>query len=173
MTKKMKAFKEKCEKNSKIFDQQASQYKTRREQMAKCSDFMNRLADILKGKYELIGSCNKDMSQYLIPVGTRNQVTYYGKPELSFRVSDHWNWYSHKNKCRDLNYIQCNSLDVPEAYRRQNEFATDSIKACQVAIQGTDGNYHHVYGEKYDRENRIWEWVETNPMDICVAYGLV
>ena len=176
MTGRMKAFKEKCRQNHKIFEEKkielGGDYRTRREQMELCASFLYKLADILKEDYEVIGSCNRDQSCYLIPKGTEKEVTYYGKPLFSFRVSDHWNWYSNVKKCRKLDYIQCNSLDIPEAKEREDERATEPIVGCQVAIQGTDGNYHHVFGEKYDRKTRSWSWIDSDPMDVCKVYGL-
>lgn len=116
-----------------------------------CNKFFDKLAYELRDSYEVIGSCNKDSSRYLIPKGTESQITYYGKPALSFRVSDHWSWYSNTKKCADKNYIQCHSMDLPRPKRRKAEGkASDPIIACQVAIIGPDGNYHHVFGDKFN-----------------------
>ena len=91
---------------------------TIKEKNTKCEEFFNAIVNMLDGKYERIGSCNRDMSAYLCPIGTTEEVTYHSKPEESFRVSDHWNWYSNTVKCQDVKYIQCYSADLPWARRR-------------------------------------------------------
>lgn len=58
-----------------------------------CEKFFEALCDMLSDRYEMLKSCNRDMSAYLCPIGTTSEVTYYSKPEGSFRISDHWNWY--------------------------------------------------------------------------------
>lgn len=172
MTKKMKAFKEKCRKNE-FDDYQYIFMKNKDDRLDSCHEFMDKLQDILQGKYEIVPSCNKDNSSYLIPIGTSDQITYYGKPILSFRMSDHWNWYSNIRKCSDPDYIQCNCTDLPRAKKRYSEVkGTNPIRATMVAIQLSDGNYHHVFGEKYYRKTRTWAWEESNPEDICQKFGL-
>jgi len=176
MTKRMKAFKEKLRANKKAGWYNLSQdlgIPRKAEDLEACEKFLGRIQKILKGSYELIGSCNKDISQYLIPLGTENQVTYYGKPEKSFRISDHWNWYSSTKKCRDISYVQCESVDMPAAREQTDEHATKPRKGLQVAIQGTDGKYHHVFGYKWDAEEETFKWVTNDPMDICREWGLI
>lgn len=133
--------------------------------MIKCGYFFGRLAKELGDSYEVIGSCNKDASAYLIPKGTESQISYYGKPALSFRVSDHWNWYSSTKKCKDETYIQCYSIDLPHPRKRPAKGkASKPIVAAQVAMIGPDGNYHHIYGDKFN--GLEWRWVETDIDDI-------
>ena len=133
------------------------------EKKKRCKDFIAQLERLLSDRYERIPSCNKDESVYLVPTGTADQISYQGKPYLSFRYSDHWNWYANLSKCPKYSYIQCLSVDVPWARRRVDERATRPIKAIQVAVVASDGKYHHVYGEKFSRSNESWTWVEQSP----------
>lgn len=172
MTSKMREFKERMKQNLMNKENLINKYKDNPDLKA-CENFFSELTRILDGKYEVVGSCNQDISRYLIPAGTKEQITYYGKPELSFRISDHWSWYSNVKKCHDISYVQCESTDMPRALPRADERATEPHKGLQVAIQGTDGKYHHVFGYKYDHEKRQFRWVENNPTDICSAWGLI
>lgn len=133
-----------------------------------CEIFFEDLARILKDTYEVIKSCNQDLSQYLIPNGTISDLSYYSKPERSFRISDHWNWYSNLRKCSDQHYIQCLSVDMPRADKR-SEYgkATKPKYGIQVCILGGDGKYHAVYGEVYNCTTKRWDWLETDPADIA------
>ena len=141
--------------------------KVYQEKYAKCNEFLERLSELLQDTYEPLKSCNEDLSWYLVPKGTKDQVTYYGKPVSSFRVSDHWNWFSSTKKCKDENYVQCRSLDMPWArHREEKGKATKPRFGIQVCIQGIDGCYHHVFGDKFDRKKRIWEWVECSPESV-------
>lgn len=85
----------------------------------KCTDYFNVLCELLKESYEQLGSCNLDFSRYLCPIGTANEVSYTSKPDLSFRISDHWNWYANTRKCPNEHYIQCYSKDLPWALKRK------------------------------------------------------
>ena len=89
--------------------------------MIDCRMFFDELADILRSDYEVVESCNNDLSAYLIPKGSRDDLTYYGKPKNSFRVSDHWSWYSTLEKCDVPDYIQCYSVDMPHPKPRPDE----------------------------------------------------
>ena len=168
-TKKMKEFKERLRLNSELFIGQMEKAK-----MDECDEFFDKLADILGDRYEILPSCNKDLSRYLVPKGTGDQVTYYGKPEFSFRVSDHWNWYSNLEKCSDERYIQCYSMDMPSPRPRPAPgVGTNAINGYQVAIQ-LHGRYHHVFGDRYNRKIRRWEYVDyTDPEQIARTYGLI
>lgn len=135
-----------------------------------CKTFFDELSDILKDTYEVAGSCNQDISQYLIPKGTISDLTYYSKPKKSFRISDHWNWYANLKKCSNPHYVQCLSVDLPRANKRfkwNGYRATTPIHGNQVCILGGDNKYHAVYGEVYDRKTRTWSWLETDPADIA------
>lgn len=134
----------------------------------KCEQFIRDLQEALSDEYEMVGSCDQDKSMYLIPKGTIDELSYYGKPTLSFRASDHWNWYANINKCDDPRKIQCYSVDIPWAKQRAGEGKPSTpVLGIQVAIFGRDNRYHHVYGEKFDRRNKTWEWEETDPKNVA------
>lgn len=136
---------------------------TKDQKLEACKVFFEKLAEALSDEYEMLGSCNHDSSVYLIPIGTEDQVTYYGKPKKSFRISDHWNWYANLNKCDKENYIQCLSLDMPWTRNRPLPWkASKPIFGIQVALIGSDGKYHHVFGEKFDRKTKKWSWEEQD-----------
>lgn len=139
---------------------------TMKEKRDKCVVFFDALCDILSDQYEKLASCNKDISAYLCPNGTTDEVTYHSKPELSFRVSDHWNWYSNINKCSDPRYIQCYCAKLPWARRRPEEGkAGKPIMASCVCIF-KDGEYHVVFGELFDRKTKSWSWVDNSPEQV-------
>lgn len=136
--------------------------------MEKCRKFFDELAYILGETHEVVASCNKDLSAYLVPKGTKDKISYYGKPESSFRISDHWSWYSNLKKCSNPDYVQCWSVDLPKPRKRDHErpwMATEGRKAAQVAFLGRDGNYHMLYGEYWDRVAKEWRWAETDPKE--------
>lgn len=141
---------------------------TRTEMIQSCKEFFNTLSDVLSSTHEVIGSCNQDISQYLIPIGTIDRLTYYSKPSNSFRISDHWNWYSSFRKCKEEHYIQCYTRDLPWTKRREGYGkASKPIYGICVCVLGGDGIYHVVYGERFDRKNKKWDWVESDPADIA------
>ena len=142
---------------------------TYENKMKKCQEFFYKLADILKEEYEVIESCNADCSVYLIPNGTVNELSYYGKPDASFRVSDHWNWYANLQKCDKPEYIQCMSVNAPWCKHRKDDKATKPVIAIQVSMIFPDGKYHAIYGESFDRKKKTWEWLETDPMRVASA----
>lgn len=120
--------------------------------------------------YEEVGSCNADSTLYLVPDGTANQISYTSKPEKSFRVSDHWNWFANLKKCPYEKYIQCLSVDLPFAKKRPaNGMASKPINAVQVSVIGKDGKYHAVYGEVFNRKTKTWGWIESNPLDVIAS----
>lgn len=134
------------------------------DKMIKCQQFFNDLCNLLSGSYTKVGSCNKDSSMYLVPLGTEDEITYYGKPQKSFRISDHWNWYANLSKCSNERYIQCWSIDVPYVRPRIKEGkASKPRKAIQVAIVTNNGKYRAIYGEKWNKKKKRWEWLDTNP----------
>lgn len=133
------------------------------EKIRLINEFFNKLALALSDKYECLNSCNVDATRYLVPNGTSNEVTYYSKPIWSFRVSDHWNWYANTKKCQDYNYVQCHSVNVPRANKRDLSSpnkATAPRKAFQVSVMGSDGVYHCIFGECYDYKKHSWDWIE-------------
>lgn len=132
---------------------------TRNEKMIACEVFFEKIQKKLDG-YVVVKSCNADSSAYLVPDGTENDISYYGKPAKSFRISDHWNWRSSLTKCTWQNYIQCWSVDVPYARKREVEGKSTKPRfAAQVAVIGDDGKYHAVYGEIFDRKTKTWKWL--------------
>lgn len=136
----------------------------------KCRTFFEELADLLKDNYVVIESCNADFSKYLCVRGTENEISYSGKPNLSFRMSDHWNWYSSLRKCPDINYVQCYSVDAPEPRpRKEYGKATMPIDICQVSIF-IDGEYRAVYGEVFDRSTKRIKWLEMSPKKVVELY---
>ena len=149
--------------------------KTFEEKMQKCNEFFDSLSKILEKKYVVIGSCNKDASAYLVKKGTENQISYYGKPGDSFRVSDHWNWYSNIKRCANRNEVQCYNVDIPNPRSRDTtkpDAATMPRRACQVAYyNSSDRRYHIIYGERWNRETKQWEWVENDPTAVARKYA--
>lgn len=144
--------------------------RTEREaKMKACRKFMQKVADECgkDGAWKLVGSCNHDASVYLVPAGTEDQISYYGKPADSLRFSDHWNWYSNLKKCKIEGMVQCRSVDMPRTAHRTEPGKPSRPKfGIQVAyFDEQDGAYHHVFGEKFDRRTRSWTWVETDPKD--------
>lgn len=133
-----------------------------------CAKYFEELKDILKDTYSSIESCNKDISAYLVKNGTEREITYFSKPECSFRISDHWNWYSNIKKCPDEKYVQCDSISIPKARKRKEKGkASDPIKAIQVSFF-YNGKYHVVFGEFFNFEKRTWEWLESDVNDIAL-----
>lgn len=142
------------------------------EKKEACVMFFNELACLLKESYEVVESCNKDFSRYLVPYGTSSEVTYYGKPAKSFRISDHWNWFANLNKCNKPKYIQCLSVDAPWVKKRfAPGKASKPVMAIQVSLFDKDGKYHVVYGEKYNKKTRTWEWIDNSPATVLAELG--
>lgn len=139
------------------------------EKMEACRKFVADLNTLLDGTYELIGSCNKDSSLYLVPKGTADQISYYGKPDKSLRFSDHWNWFSSQKKCKDESLVQCRSLDMPWCRKREKPgMSTKPRFGIQVSLYDAATKcYRHVYGDKFDRKAKTWTWIESSPADIC------
>ena len=137
----------------------------------KCQNFFKELSNVLVETHDTIGSCNNDISMYLIPKGSESDLSYYGKPDESFRISDHWNWYSSAKKCSNLKLVQCESVDIPWSRKREEDGkATKPIYGIQVAYYGKDHKYHHVFGEKFDRKTKRWIWVENDIKDVVNKY---
>lgn len=145
------------------------------EKIRACEAFLLALAEELKDDYELVAAFEnrkKGSDKYLVPKGTEEQITYYGKPNDSFRCSTHWNWRETLEKCNKENYIQCLNVNLPFAKKRKAEGEpSDPILAEQVAILGKDGKYHAVFGEIYDRKTREWQWLNADPKEVAQQYG--
>lgn len=88
----------------------------------------------------------------------------------SFRISNHWNWRQNfdVDKCSLPNYIQCFCADMPvsKANSHQKGKKTEPIFAISVAYFGDDQKYHVLFGEKYNRKEHKWEWVESSIDDV-------
>lgn len=141
----------------------------------RCRSFFDKLAEILKEKYIVVASCNKDLSAYLVPIGTEDQITYTSKPAFSFRVSDHWNWFSNKIKCDDLSIIQCYSDGVEYPIPRNPAYpekATHPRHACQVAWCDQYGVYHPVYGDFWMNSKKKYSWKSNHTPEEVAAYVL-
>ena len=136
----------------------------------KCKEFFDTLCRDLEKTHVVVGSCNLDSSIYLIPKGTENEITYYSKPENSFRLSDHWNWFANLNKCDIEHYVQCYSVDMPFPNRRKEKGKASKPKiGWQVSYFGNDKKYHCIYGEKYNRNKREWSFVEADVNDVVAS----
>lgn len=78
-----------------------------------------------KGDYTIDFHCRTDnrgrhfYSFYLIPKG--QDLSYYGHPEGTIRLSNHWSWYSSQNKCSDPNIIQCELKGIAPRLRFEND----------------------------------------------------
>lgn len=144
---------------------------TYKEKTKAVLNWYSDLCSLLKETHENIHSCNNDISAYLIPRGTIADLSYYGKPANSFRVSDHWNWYSSLHKCDRENYIQCYSVNAPWARKRPAPGkASKPVRAIQVCYFGADKKYHVVYGECWNRKTRSFEWIESYPGEVIRKY---
>jgi hypothetical protein len=134
----------------------------RKEKLEKCYEYFYKLAEELKETHEIVGSCNADGSIYLIPKGSIEDLTYYGKPKNSYRVSDHWNWHSNLYKCSDPFYVQCYTKDMPRAKMRNDgkngHLGSNPIFGSMVAYYGDDNSYHNIYGEYFDKTTKTWLW---------------
>jgi hypothetical protein len=143
---------------------------TIKEKNENCVAFFDALCDMLADSYERYASCNQDISAYLCPIGTTDEVTYYGKPEGSFRVSNHWNWYANTNKCSNPKQIQCYCTGLPWAHRRAApDKAGKPIMASCVCIYRF-GRYHVVYGEYFDRKTKTWKWIDRTPEEVITMF---
>jgi len=130
------------------------------DKMTECLNFFEELSDLMRDTHEVVGSCNQDLSAYLIPEGAKAEITYHSKPAFSFRVSDHWNWYANVKKCANERYVQCLCVDLPYARPRKYEGGASSpIRAASVCAIGEDGKYHVIFGEAWDKKKKEWRWI--------------
>lgn len=139
-------------------------FKQIEKQKEYCVNYFNKLAEKLKDTHEVVGSCNKDMTVYLVPKGTADQITYRSKPANSYRLSDHWTWYASIKKCSDPSYIQCQNASMPPYPRPRlgKEGASRPWMGWQVAKTDEHGVYHGIVGYMYDRYLKCWTWVEVD-----------
>jgi hypothetical protein len=167
----MKAFKEKLKQNQNSLDKKYFEKENcDNEEFQRCKSFFDELAFHLKRNYISVHSCNKDNSYYLVEIGTENQISYYGKPDKSFRVSDHWNWYSSVKRCTKLDEVQCWSIDIESPIARNFDGPNKSTrprKICQVAYYTKeDGKYHVIYGNMWNPKTRRYKWIEADPKKV-------
>ena len=110
--------------------------------------------------YEHIGISAGNNSEYMVPAGTANQVTWRSKPELSFRLAENWSWFANADQCDDLEYIQCLNTSMPPAHPRQNGPLKGSspVKGWAVAFF-RDGHYVTIAGNRWDPITGAWETV--------------
>ena len=133
------------------------------EKNDKCKVFFDALVNMLGDRYERISSCNQDASEYLCPVGTSEEISYYGKPEESFRISNHWNWYANTNKCSDPRRIQCFCVDLPWAHHRMKAGKAGKPIMANCVCVYRNGKYHVIYGECFDKKTKTWSWIDNSP----------
>lgn len=139
----------------------------RKNMVEDCKTFFEVLSEELSKTHTVYGSCNRDISAYLIPDGTEDQVTYHSKPANSFRFSDHWNWKANLGKNPNEKYIQCYTKDLPWCKMR-NAPGKASNPIYAVCVCYFDGDiYHVVYGERFNRVSKTWDWVEADPMEVA------
>lgn len=133
-----------------------------------CRRFFKELADILGETHYIVGSCNQDETIYLLEKGTdERELSYYSKPKNSYRISDHWSWYSNVRKNPDETYIQCESVDVPNVRERiEPGKASKPRKAWQVCFFGEDGKYHCIFGDIYDKETKTWSFKTVKAKEV-------
>lgn len=143
------------------------------DDLERCEDFFNKLADLMKDEYVLLDYRDTSESAYLIPIGTEDQMSWYGKPEWSFRISGHWSWYANTKKCADKDIVQCESVDLPVPRDRRAETgASMPIYAAQVCVY-YNGKYHCIYGNCYSRKRihgKHWTFREADPKAIAESY---
>ena len=112
----------------------------------RCKKHFMELAFELRNTHELVKSCNQDHTMYLIPKGTINQLSYYGKPVDSYRYSDHWNWYANVKKCRIPDYIQCYNVDISGPNERAGVgLPSAPVYETCIAYFDKDEKYHTIY----------------------------
>ena len=136
-----------------------------------CLKFFAELVEALEDTHELVASCNNDNTMYLVPKGTADQITYNGKPDNSYRFSDHWNWYANTSKCQNEKYIQCWNVDMPRVKDRPAPGKPSSpIFASAVAKIGKDGKYHTIFGEKWSKNKKEWSWYHPDSFEEFDGY---
>lgn len=132
-----------------------------------CQMFFDKLAEELNETHEILGPTHRGMSRCLCVKGTTNQVTYEGKPELSLRVAQRWNWYANVKKCPEEKYVQCFNRDLPRPKKRKapGEPSDPIIASCVSLFLGN--KYRVVYGEKFNPKTKEWTWLETDPAELA------
>lgn len=128
----------------------------------------NELVKQLSDEYEEVVSCNNDISRYLVPKGTADQITYYGKPKRSLRMSDHWSWYANIQKCRDESYVQCANSELKPHEREIEGGASKPIKALQICILDDNGVYCSLIGIMNEMTDKSVDHFIDMPVNMLV-----
>lgn len=144
----------------------------RRQQLDDCNKFFMQVAALLTDTHRIVGSSKPGIwkSACLVPIGTEDQLTYYGKPYNSLRVACNWNWRASLKKCDKPDYIQCRTTDLPYPRKRSKEHPegpSSPIWGNMVGYYDIDQRYHCIFGERYDRKKKEWDWVESDAKDIA------
>ena len=133
--------------------------KSKKKQMKELKFLYYKLCQYLteNKEYIMMSSCNKDNTRYCVPKGTVQQVTYYGKPEKSIRISDHWSWYANLKRCREKDNIQCYNVDMSGPTERLDEGkASLPIEAAAIAVYNNNA-YHTIAGAYIDCNTGEWK----------------
>lgn len=134
----------------------------RTELMEDCNAYFDKLAEVLANSHEVRSSpYSKD--RYLVMKGTGRAISFYGKPCLSFRVSDHWNWRADVKYCRDVHRVQCFTRDLRYPLRRPEKGkASRPIISCCVGYYGLDKKYHIICGEVYNKKTHTEDIIQKD-----------
>lgn len=131
--------------------------------MKECNEYFYKLAERLNASHRVVTGKSGDISKYLVVTGTENQLTYYGKPFLSFRLSNHWNWKANLRKCVDPNHVQCYTKDLHHPFRRPDSVhASKPVYACCVGYYGPDRLYHIICGEVFDPSTKATRFIKKD-----------
>ncbi len=135
-------------------------FETKEETEKICADFWEKLSNYLREKGYL-ETKSKAKSRYLVPSGTENEITWMGKPEFSFRYSNHWNFYTDLKNNPNPNAIQCLNPDIAPAYSRKSpEKGSRPVKGIAVAFY-FNGHYRTICGQKYDLITDTWSILDN------------
>ena len=142
------------------------------EKQEKCNQYFNNLYEMLKESHDRRTNKTRDRrpDKYIFPKGTGDEITNVGKPANSFRYSNKWNFWKN-GKGEMLDSVQCYSEDFPKAHTdSQGRGPQGAVLAYSVCFYGEDGHYHVVYGERYNRKTKKWDWVESDPEDAILEF---
>lgn len=142
------------------------------EKQEKCNQYFNSLYEMLKDSHDRRTNKTRDRrpDKYIFPKGTGDEITNVGKPANSFRYSNKWNFWKN-GKGEMLDSVQCYSEDFPKAHTDSHGCGPQgSVLAYSVCFYGEDGRYHVVYGERYNRRTKKWDWVESDPEDAILEF---
>lgn len=135
--------------------------------MDMCNEYFDELAEALKSSHEIVESVHGGGSRYLVLKGTGSEITYYGKPLCSFRVSDHWNWHANLRKCINPHHIQCFCKDIHYPFRRPSkDQASRAVLSCSLGYYGIDRQYHVVCGEVWDSETKDNKFIRKDIQEV-------